>query len=73
LIFPEGMLYNKKKHAVRTPGINALFAEIHLQVSDLEEKENGNPGENCHFTSSVPRTSGSSNFLLKDLAAIAEF
>jgi len=41
-MFSERILYNKKKHAVGTPRINALFAEIPLQVSDLEEKENGN-------------------------------
>jgi site-specific DNA recombinase len=28
MVFPDGILYNKKKDLVRTPGINSIFAQI---------------------------------------------
>ena len=56
LVFPEGILYNKEKHAVRTPRINTLFAEIPYQLSNLKDTNKGNSFQNCLYTSSVPRT-----------------
>lgn len=42
LVFPDGILYNKKKDRVLTQKVNALFAEIPLlkQVSAENEKSN---------------------------------
>ena len=56
LVFPDGIMYNKKNHAVRTQRINILFAEIPYQASLLEENINGNSEGNRHLSSSVPRT-----------------
>ena len=56
LVFPEGILYNKEKHVVRTSKINSLFAEIPPLKQDLEKKKNGNPIKNCHLNYPVPKT-----------------
>ena len=39
LMFPEGLLYNKEKRAVRTPRINSLFALISSSARVLEENK----------------------------------
>ena len=49
LVFPEGIMYNKKTHTVRTQRINTLFAEIPLRVSILDENKKGNPNKNYLF------------------------
>jgi site-specific DNA recombinase len=41
LIYPDGILYNKKKDTVRTPRLNSLFAAIAGSARILEEKKNG--------------------------------
>ena len=63
LVFPEGMLYNKKNDTVRTNRINTLFREIAILSKVLEETKNDNPFLDCHFGSNVGTTAGSSDFL----------
>ena len=53
LVFPEGMLYDKKNDTVRTNRINTLFREIAIQSKVLDENKNDNPFLDCHFVSNV--------------------
>ena len=53
LVFPEGMLYDKKNDTVRTLRINTLFREIAVQAKVLAETKNDNPFLDCHFGSNV--------------------
>ena len=41
LIYPEGIIYNKKKDVVRTPRINSLFASIPHPSRDMDENKKG--------------------------------
>ena len=43
LVFPEGMLYDKKNDTVRTNRINTLFREIAIQSKVLAETKKDNP------------------------------
>jgi site-specific DNA recombinase len=56
LIFPEGMLYDKKNSTVRTHRINTVFHEIAIQAKVLDETKNDNPLLDCHFRSKVGKT-----------------
>ncbi len=56
LIFPEGILYDKKKSMVRTPKVNSLFEAIPLLTRVLEEKEKGDSVKNHLYSSQVPQT-----------------
>ena len=56
LVFPEGILYNKKNGAVRTPRVNSLFEAIPLLISDWEGKEKGDSSKNRLKSNVVPRT-----------------
>ncbi len=56
LVFPEGMLYDKKNDRVRTHRINTLFREIAIQSRALAETKNDNPFLDCHFGSNVGMT-----------------
>lgn len=56
LVFPEGVLYNKKIHSVRTPRVNSLFAEIEPLAKVLAENKNGDSEMNRQKLSQVPRT-----------------
>jgi site-specific DNA recombinase len=47
LIFPEGILYSKKKDTVQTERVNELFALVPPQVRLLKENEKGNSEKNC--------------------------
>jgi len=62
LVFPEGMLYDKKNDAVQTNRINTLFHKIALQARVLAETKNDNLFLDCHFGSNVGMITGSSNF-----------
>jgi site-specific DNA recombinase len=53
LVFPEGMLYDKKNDTVRTIRVNTLFREIAVQARVLDETKNDNPFLDCHFGSNV--------------------
>jgi site-specific DNA recombinase len=56
LVFPDGIVYNKKKGAVRTLRANSLFSEIPLLAHDVAEKKKGNSRKNCLKSNSVPKT-----------------
>ena len=56
LVFPEGILYNKKNNIVRTFKTNTLFEAIPIAAKVLEEKRNGNLFQDCQNSLSVPRT-----------------
>ena len=56
LIFPEGILYNKEKHLVRTQKTNSIFQQIADSARGLAQNKSGNSNMNCHFSDSVPRT-----------------
>ncbi len=56
LLFPEGMLYDKKNDRVRTIRVNTLFREIAVQARVLAETKNDNPFLDCHFGSNVGMT-----------------
>jgi hypothetical protein len=55
LVFPEGILYDKKNDTVRTNRVNTLFHEIAVQARVLAETKNDNPFLDCHFGSIVGR------------------
>ena len=56
LVFPDGILYNKKKDTVRTEKVNELFAEISFLKWVLEGNKKGNLEKDCLKSSSVPGT-----------------
>ncbi len=56
LIFPEGVMYDKKNEAVRTLRTNSLFASITPLVRVLEKNKKGDSIKNRQKSSSVPRT-----------------
>ena len=56
MIFPEGMVYNKKDGLVRTVKTNSLFEAIVPLQRFIEEKEKGNLVKNCLQSCLVPRT-----------------
>jgi hypothetical protein len=56
LVFPEGILYNKKNNQVRTLKINTLFSSIPIAAMVLEKKRNGNLSQDYQNLLSVPRT-----------------
>ena len=62
LVFPVGMMYNKKNDRVRTNRVNTLFHEIAVQARVLDETKNDNPFLGCHFGSNVGMITGSSDF-----------
>ncbi len=56
LVFPDGILYNKKKGAVRTARVNSLFSEIAPPVSLSAKNKKGNPAKDCLKCYPVPGT-----------------
>ena len=56
LVFPQGILYNKEKGAVRTERINELFAAIPHPERLSEENNNGHSNKNGRLSDSVPGT-----------------
>ena len=56
LVFPEGVLYDKKNNTVRTQRVHKLFEAIPQLVQVLEDKKNGNSLKNCHFGNQVGET-----------------
>ena len=64
LVFPLGMLYDKKNDTVRAHRVNTIFREIAIQAKVLDETKNDNPDLDCHFGSNVGMITGSSNFLV---------
>jgi hypothetical protein len=72
LVFPLGMLYDKKNDTVRAHRVNTLFREIAIQARVLCETKNDNPDLDCHFGSNVGTITWSSNFL-EDVNLIIKF
>ena len=56
LLFPEGLLYDKKNDTVRTNRINTLFHEIAVNTRGLDKRKKDNPQLNCLFGSNVGMT-----------------
>ncbi len=53
LVFPDGMMYNKKNDQVLTSRVNTLFYEIASLSNSLEQNKKDNSSTNCLFGSSV--------------------
>jgi len=73
LVFPEGILYNKKKDESRTIRINSIFSAIARLARGLEEKKNGLNKISLEKSALVDRTGQKSNLLIKDVQAILGF
>ena len=56
LIFPSGIMYDKRNDRFRTENINSLFAAIPPLVKVLSENKKGNLKKDCLESSSVPET-----------------
>ena len=56
LIFPQGILYDKKNESVRTERVNSLFGAIEPLKRVVEENKEGNPELDCLQSTLVPRT-----------------
>ncbi len=56
LVFPDGIMYDKKSDRVLTNKVNSLFGEIVVQTNVLNENKNGNLLTDCHFGSNVGKT-----------------
>jgi hypothetical protein len=56
LLFPDGLLYDKKNDTVRTNRINTLFHEIAVNTRSLGKRKKDNPLLNCLFGSNVGMT-----------------
>lgn len=54
LIFPDGILYNRKNDRCRTFSIDPLFAQIALLKQDSEHKKSGIPQLNLSYSALVP-------------------
>ena len=54
LVFPEGIMVNKKEGVVRTARVNSLFAEIGPLQRVVARKEKGNLNKDYLLPSSVP-------------------
>jgi len=63
LLFPQGILHDKKNDRVRSKRVNTLFHEIAVQARVLGETKNDNPFLDCHFDINVGTITESSNFL----------
>ena len=53
LVFPDGILYSKKKHKVRTSKVNSLFAAIPLLATTTTNVKNKNEPKNVVLASNV--------------------
>ena len=56
LVFPEGILYNKQKGAVRTPRVNSLFEAIPLLAGVSTGNKKADSVKNRLQSNKVPRT-----------------
>ena len=54
--FPDGAVYSKQKHEVRTERVNTLFVAIAEKAKGSGENKNGDSSLNRHNSSQVPRT-----------------
>jgi hypothetical protein len=72
LLFPDGLLYDKKNDTVRTNRINTLFHEIAVNTRGLGKRKKDNPQLNCLFGSNVGKRTGVSNLLI-DIESVFKF
>jgi site-specific DNA recombinase len=56
LVFPEGILYNKQKGAVRTPRVNSLFEAIPLLAGGSTGNKKADSSKNRLQSNKVPKT-----------------
>ena len=56
LVFPEGILYNKQKGAVRTPRVNSLFEAIPLLAGVSTGNKKADSVKNRLQSNKVPKT-----------------
>jgi site-specific DNA recombinase len=56
LVFPEGIMYDKKKGSVRTSRVNSFFEAIPQLASVSAENKNGDSMKNRQKSCKVPRT-----------------
>ena len=56
LVFPEGIMYDKKNNTVRTTRINSLFAAIPLLAGGSEKNKTGNHQNDYLLSSTVGMT-----------------
>ena len=56
LIFPDGAVYSKQKHEVRTERVNTIFNAIAEQTRVSGENKNGDSSKNRQKSTLVPRT-----------------
>lgn len=56
LVFPDGILYNHRKHIYRTDRVNTILSPIPLVQSDLEQNKNGKNPIPLDFSRYVPET-----------------
>lgn len=72
LVFPEGIIYSKKKDRVRTPRVNCFFAEIPYAVSLLSENKNSRSKKTGRNSRWVEPTCVRSNSFLKGIKLISD-
>jgi hypothetical protein len=53
LIFPSGIMYNKKNNTVRTNEVNSIFAAIASQQSILSPDKKSNLLQDCFLSNNV--------------------
>ena len=73
LVFPEGILYNKKNNTVLTSRVNSLLGEIAVSERVLDDTKKDNPLQDCLFGSNVGMTTASSNKILEDITKILKY
>ena len=73
LIFPEGIVYDKKKGAFRTERVNSIFVLIASLSSVSGKNERRQTGVDSRLSPSVRVGSQSSNNFMEDLRAIEQF
>ncbi|MFI5151464.1 MAG: hypothetical protein ACHQRM_17180 [Bacteroidia bacterium] len=66
-VFPEGLTYNKKTNAVRTPKYNRTFLWIAQQQQEAGNKKSGIPQLGLSYTALVDITCARSNYFVEDL------
>ena len=71
LVFPDGIMCDKKNDSVRTLYTNALFAAISLLTDILEKKENAHFEGKEHLSNQVVLTEQFSNYFIDDLKLLA--
>lgn len=61
LLFPKGMLYDRKNDAVRTPEVNVVFTQIARLTGGLGQKKTGQTNYQIDLSGQVGETGRLSN------------